>query len=469
MGLLVLAAICLLLMIKGLCHFTVRGTLQNGRGSRILVETCPTTTADPDAVDPPVVPKKLQPTDLLKTLVLYMQYMLIIASLNIQWPESILYPFQALAWLFSSASPETLSVDCLFARGDALPFAIKKTLFYLAMPLLMLCVLLLYEGVVCCVVAKRITEGGGMQTAGAYNLFDRLLSCAVVVLFFFLPSLARTTFSLFACVLLDYPPASSTATASSTNMYAALGSFWMLDMDQQCYHGYHKAWSLALGMPLLLLLCIALPAAVLGLTLHSRRRMRQDPDYVCHYGFLSEPYKQPLCFWEGVIALQTEGLVAISVFGFTLGPYYQTLVMHTAIASVLLLLIVYKPHAKVEAGIVMQRGVFCLLVTSLAALSFMPNGYIQPTPLYGLIMGALLVVFNMLFVVSVIVQIAVLLEWSNLWGKVVGGATTAKQVVFKVAIIVKKTTALFVGVSHKPKKKADAASKDTDTGNGVSV
>ncbi|WIA21121.1 hypothetical protein OEZ85_005436 [Tetradesmus obliquus] len=38
-------------------------------------------------------------------------YLLIVSTLDVQWPDTISYAFRALAWAWSPASPETMSID----------------------------------------------------------------------------------------------------------------------------------------------------------------------------------------------------------------------------------------------------------------------------------------------------------------------------------------------------------------------
>lgn len=53
------------------------------------------------------------PSSVLKVLVLYMQYMVIKCTMPVEWPITILAPFQALAALWNGNSSEALAVECL--------------------------------------------------------------------------------------------------------------------------------------------------------------------------------------------------------------------------------------------------------------------------------------------------------------------------------------------------------------------
>jgi hypothetical protein len=119
--------------------------------------------------------------------VLHGQRVLNVGSLSIDdWPASIVYPLRAIAWVWSTSSPETLSADCILPAGNV-PLSVQRLVFYLTMPIAMLLVLLVMEVVLptgCSVLSRKM----GI----AHKLLPRLGSSAIVVLVFFLPSLLRT-------------------------------------------------------------------------------------------------------------------------------------------------------------------------------------------------------------------------------------------------------------------------------------
>jgi hypothetical protein len=119
----------------------------------------------------------------------------------------------------------------------------------------MLCILLLVE-----VATAFASAAGSARSKALILLHGRLLATALVVLFFFLPSLTRTAFSLFACIHID-------AAAAEPYAAAAVGWFSVLDTDVACFsNGWHRVWALSLRLPLLLLVCIALPVFVVAFT-----------------------------------------------------------------------------------------------------------------------------------------------------------------------------------------------------------
>lgn len=116
--------------------------------------------------------------------------------------------------------------------------------------------------------------------AGAYSQFwTTTLVLAFSTVFFLLPSLARSSLSLFACIPLDDP--------KQVYSWAALapGSHWAADPNQRCWSGWHAAWALSLGAPLAVLVCAILPLGIALLVTRNRHRL-DSPDLIRRYGFL---------------------------------------------------------------------------------------------------------------------------------------------------------------------------------------
>jgi hypothetical protein len=338
------------------------------------------------------------PAELLRCLVLYGQRLLIVASLSVDWPSSIAYPLRALALVWSGSSPETLSAHCILPASSSVPLAVQLVVFYLAMPLAMLLVLLLLEVLQAtkCLVLSR-TRGTALK------LLPRLGSSAMVVLFFFLPSLQRTLFGLFACIPLDQA-------AAWPYKAMAVGSFWVYDTSSICFAtGWHRYLSLGLGIPLIALLCVVLPGFIVFITVSNSSKL-YEAGFKRSWGFLTHSYRPRFCWWEAVVVCETAALVAISVSGVNVGPSYQCLLMIAALMLVSNLQLGFKPYAHVQAGRAMLQGTHCLLLTTLAGMSFLPLGAVHPGATYGMVMGGILVAVHAVYVCSVLWRLARLID-----------------------------------------------------------
>jgi hypothetical protein len=339
------------------------------------------------------------PAELLRCLVLYGQRLLIVASLSIDWPVSIAYPLRAVALVWSSSSPETLSADCILPANSSVPLAVQLVVFYLAIPIVMLMLHLLIEVMLTtrCLV-RSMTPGT------AQKLLPRLGSSAMVVLFFFLPSLQRTVFGLFACIPLDQP-------ASWPYQATAVGSFWVYDTSTVCFGtGWHRYLALGLGVPLIAVFCVVLPGFIVLITVPNTSKL-YDAAFLRRWGFLTHAYRPSCCWWEAVVVWETAALVAISVFGVNVGAFYQCVLMIVALMLISHLQLGFKPYAHMHAGKAMLQGTHCLLLTTLSGLTFLPVGAVQPGATYGLVMGGILVAVHTVYVCSVLWRLVKTVNW----------------------------------------------------------
>jgi hypothetical protein len=163
------------------------------------------------------------------------------------------------------------------------------------------------------------------------SIRDQLSSLVFCIVFVFLPTWLSTAFSLFTCVKLD-------GKATPPFQSDAVGAFWVEDMSQLCYKtgGYHMAWAIGLGAPIVLLLCLGLPISVFVFMWFSRKQGRLNHTvFNTHYGFMYRLWRPEVCWWEAVVVVQTIGLVIVATFGFSMGPYFQVrhATMNCAIAA----------------------------------------------------------------------------------------------------------------------------------------
>lgn len=332
--------------------------------------------------------------ELLRCLVLYGQRMLLVAAMNIRWPVTMLYPIQALAWFWATASPQTLSLECVLPVSSSVPMAVQQIVFYLSMPVALLVVLLVVEAV----WVKFISKGCARSW-----LTHHWASILSVVLFFYLPGILRVVFGLFTCLPLDKP-------VSLPDVANAVGSFWVSELATTCFSGYHRGLSLGLGLPLIFLLCICMPGFIVYKTLANRSRLG-DTHFRQQYGFLTHLYVPSRCWWEAAVVLETVLLTAISTLGVTIAASYQGLLMVAALMFASHLLIACKPHSSQQATRAALQGMFCLSLTSLVGLSFLPYGSSGPSSTYGLVIGAVVLAVNVVYVLSVLWELLKAFEW----------------------------------------------------------
>jgi len=239
-----------------------------------------------------------------------------VASVNVQWPAAMAGPFLAVSWLFSSSSTST-GLDCLLSqRKGGLPLPVAKTLLGLFMPVALLAVLLAADAVSMPIrqALKRRKERPVLKAPARTRVLPAgvLARTTIVLIFFFLPSLLRSAFSLFACVRLDGGDAAALMQDETTfYSFSTIGRYWLMDIDQLCLEGYHRGWGIALGVPLLLLLCVGVPFGIVGYLFMNRSRLHETY-YLEHYGFLYITYRSSRYYWEGVMAIQVRAFTKVT-------------------------------------------------------------------------------------------------------------------------------------------------------------
>uniref|UniRef100_A0A383WA53 Right handed beta helix domain-containing protein n=1 Tax=Tetradesmus obliquus TaxID=3088 RepID=A0A383WA53_TETOB len=374
-------------------------------------------------------------SDILKVLVLYLQYMLLVGGLRVPWPPTLLLPIKALTWFLAASSSQTLSLECLIdvARLPAgLPMAMVRVLFYTLMPLATFALLLLVEVLarLCMAVLPAlmiilrnrgrlmlrgyfmaaVSCGGVLRGGGGFcswsmlgsrvkRSFEGLGSTSVVLLFvccfFYLPSVVRYGLSMFVCVKLDDPHATPYAWAA-----AAPGTYFLLDLNEKCWAqgGWHRVWALAYGVPLVLLLCAALPLALAGVVWTNKQHLHA-PWFRRRYGWVVRVYRPERAAWEAVVVVKTVMMCMCAVFGMALGVYHQTLLMAAICAGFAVLLMVFEPHEERQLQHLLVYAFGSLFITLMAALSFLTSfNDIEPPYAYSVAVGAVVLSANLAYI-----------------------------------------------------------------------
>jgi hypothetical protein len=352
----------------------------------------------------------MQPAEMMRPLVLYFQFLLVVSSMNADWPAPLAHCFHAMAAAFAPASAQYLGAECLFSSDGSIPLSMKGVLFNLIAFPALLVVSLVIEAA--CFLRARCAKRTA-TAARRVGLAPRVACSCMVAVLLYLPGIARTTLSILACVRIDAP-------VEAPFVATAVGRFWLLDMQERCFDAsgstYHQKWALALGIPLLLLVCGALPAVVLLVVLVNRKRLNEFR-FKQKFGFLYKSYSSSCCFWEGVVTIQCLVLVAISVLGYTLGPFHQALVMTAAFAIIGLMLLTCKPHNAQRAGRVHLQSIGCLMLTSFSALGFVAQSCIaaSASSVVAIVLAALVLGVNAVFVASVLWQLLRLVQWRRMY------------------------------------------------------
>jgi hypothetical protein len=341
----------------------------------------------------------VRPSDMLKLVILFLQYLVIISSLAVPWPNSLPVFFKFIKFIFGAFNGQIVSLDCLLmglSGSWTTPVAVQAQLFVLIAPLALLAAVFLLsiaKQAVLCVVAKcrgcSRTARGFCQEASVL-LAAKLPVMCIVVLFFAYPSLVRMSLGFFACLPLDNAHAASDPYPQYAIANASQG-YWVLAMQQACWEGWHRNWASALGIPCTLLFCLVVPCALIGSMAWNKKRLNQH-SFRSRFGFLYRNFRESRCWWEGVLAVQTMLLVSVAVFRYTLGGYFSMLLVNVMFGMSAALQLLFKPYASPKLHRLQLSAIACLYITSYFALSLFSVDVHSPLRYKEVISGCVLLI-----------------------------------------------------------------------------
>jgi hypothetical protein len=304
---------------------------------------------------------------------------------------------------FAGATGEILSLDCwLLAYPSKLPLAMQRQLVYFLAPvfLLLAVVALLWLfwalGRWLVPLVWRQKEGATQQPA--ISVVRKMPVALLVVIYYSYPTLLRASLSFFACLRIDrVPPEVQLPSGATARLNHTLG-YWVSDINQQCFAAYHLGWALGLGLPSVLLWCIAVPVAM-GVGLFLWRAKADTDSFREHCGFLYRSYRPERMWWEAVWAARTVVLTLISVFAIPMDRYYAVLSLLVVFLVSAVLQNVFEPYAFATLHHMHKLSTSCLVVTTLGALAMLAYDIQESTALRLRIAIAVIVLLvNVVFV-----------------------------------------------------------------------
>jgi hypothetical protein len=336
----------------------------------------------------------------------HVQYLLLLCNIGLPWPTTLLYLRAAMTWVFGAATAQILSVDCVlqFARSSV-PLAVQNIMVRLATPATVLVAVLLLRSMVQSVRTRSCTASTRAE----------LVVSSLVVLFILYPFLVQTSLGMFACIHVDnaHHPTDSYPQYAVAN---ASRGYWIWDVQQACWEGWHMAWGLGLGLPCMLSFCILVPLGMF-MVLHRNRAGPGGCSEHSHVGFLYHCFTPDRYYWEVVASVQTIILVLVSTFSFALGPFHAALLMLACFTAFLAMQYIFQPFAFQK---VLRMQVFsstCLLITAMIGLSTFDVEAVAVPEAYKVAAGVLGLLVNLTFVcccawmTATVVDTAVCTAW----------------------------------------------------------
>ena len=222
----------------------------------------------------------------------FMQMISIVASLPLEWPDSIIVMFDTMGTI-SSAGTKLLIPDCELAHlrtSDA--FYYKQIFYTFSIPLLIIGSFLSWSFIYI-ICAKRLKLEW-------IKIKHRMVLTMTLMIFLCYPMLVKLCLGMLKC-------------PSIGNV-----KYLMKDLQEPCFTGRHSMYIIILTIPQLILYIIGLPLIAGLLILRNKERL-DDPEFRIRYGLLYRGYDKGREWWELTVALRKVAAVSIGTFGSLIG------------------------------------------------------------------------------------------------------------------------------------------------------
>ncbi|GFH11899.1 uncharacterized protein HaLaN_07477 [Haematococcus lacustris] len=271
---------------------------------------------------------------LLKVLVTYLQVACMVRYAPLKLPKVVEFIID-IAVTASTVPGSAVSLDCALPSGGHLSKATQRTLVSFFTPMTLLAIVLLIFTVLHTMQRLHTTKGEAIRGEDkitdeaeqlphargsvpkqkqneassqaediARSLWLRLVIATNTTVFVFFPGDELSDSSLIASLHL----------APGTRLNLP-GTWWNMDMEQQCFQGAHRTLALSLGIPGLLFIAGGIPiASAWYLALHSVEQRESDVQLRACWMFMYADYRTCRFFWESVVMLRKVVIAAAMVF-----------------------------------------------------------------------------------------------------------------------------------------------------------
>ena len=270
-----------------------------------------------------------------KILFNFLQVSAIALHFPLQWPPAVETMFEGMA-AFSTVIDQLVNPDCLSKSSTAADLFYIKQIMFATAPFLASIVAFIYW------YLKGMYDGNNFFAKRSERFpttsKDKYVATVVTIVYLIFPTLCSNTFKIFHC----------------RNLVYGVGQQWYLAaaMEEPCYEGRHLVMALTLGVSQLLIFVLGIPLLVLILLRHNKKLNDGEGltkfSTKIRYGALYGAYKESRYYWEIVVTERKVFVVAVSVFGPTIGTGRQALLSLAVLLICICLEIVFNPFDWVD-------------------------------------------------------------------------------------------------------------------------
>jgi hypothetical protein len=192
-------------------------------------------------------------------------------------------------------------------------------------------------------------------------LLQTATAIAIAYSTFYYPSIVNTVLSIFTCMPLDSPDA---IYAGLPSIASSSRGWWKQDYNMQCFTGPHLVFSLAYGLPFLLLFAVGVPLFITYfLWRHRSKGMLTDAAFHAKFGYMYADFRGNCWFWFCVrfwlLLALSAAVQGLSYYG----PLRQLITVALCLSLVLLLHTSFKPYQSQLVNSVYAAMLYSVLIT----------------------------------------------------------------------------------------------------------
>ena len=299
---------------------------------------------------------------LLKILVNYCQTVVVLASIDLKWPSSILYLFD-FSTAVGESSSQVLTLTCSGVKSDYSGL-VTETLTTGIFPFIVIFFVFLVWGIV-----------SALKRSFRYLKVHFISTCVVIVLLMH-TSVSNTILSLFSCKKIN-------------------GEYWNTsDYNLKCFESQHIEGLLYVGVPGVLIWCLSVPSFMF-LGLFRQRKQLEQEDTLVRFKTFYAGYKPEFYYWEFLIITRKFFIRVIAILLISSGIAIQGLGIMVILILSLSVHINYKPYEKVSINKLEQYCILTLILYVCGGIIFSTSISDQSKN----VIGWILFVLNLLFLI----------------------------------------------------------------------
>ena len=322
--------------------------------------------------------KESQNSILLRIFTNYLQLLATAMSYNLKFPPALVnafYPVQKVG----TTQESFLSFDWFVENADIKAFTPSTTIFKLFLtPFLPLALILLFAVVFIILYLSSIKWFKDIKR--------NIIISSICILYLLHPTLTKTSLSLFQCTTVD------------TNMKRVT-----IEMTIECYSSTHLFWAIAVGIPMIVVWVLGMPAVMLYILIKNRNKLNDD-SVKKYYLIIYQGLRHDIFYWEFINVIRKVILYICNVLLSTYNGFYRASISIVFLVILFRLQVRLKPYKFEQNNMIEMLAINCGMITLFGGILF-----VEQTDSSILFIQMFALVFILL------INIYFILKWAHLF------------------------------------------------------